>query len=622
MKAFAILLDSRPGYLAQAAGPTSLLLTPLGPTSVLRYVSDRLSAAGHPRITIATAFDPEPEYERRIADVGVPVDGIVPARDLAARIADYEPSDWLVMVDPLCFPSMGLVPSALILDGDHGPRRVRHLVALEAHPGGTTERVQLGPNGTVGRIQRYYDSSTWPFTSGVACSLLPVSCTMGSADLPFASLRGLRRSLAERGVPSNDVFLRGGAFDLSQEQDFLELSERVVLDYFSGRRPTDEGWLKVGAGCEVDGSARLVGPVILHAAAVVGPGATVVGPAVIGPRARVERDAMVAQCVVGPDAVILPGLTFRHRAVFEAAPKADPVPPAAPVYYEPAPPPRAVESSEAQDRPRSSAYPILKAMVDATAATIGLLLLGPIFILVALAIRLESKGPVFYRDRREGEEGAVFECLKFRTMFTGAHAQQRELQAENQVDGPQFKLARDPRVTRVGRFLRASNLDELPQLLNVLRFDMSLVGPRPSPFRENQLCIPWRDARLSVRPGITGLWQICRDHRSEGDFHQWIHFDLLYVRHRSFMVDLKILVATVLTLGGQWPVPLAWILSRRQRGMMPGPIKGRSASSTGPAAPSPPSASTSQPSLDGRVDDPASREPAGETVTRLETGHA
>src|ERR1700704_3514047 len=101
------------------------------------------------------------------------------------------------------------------------------------------------------------------------------------------------------------------------------------------------------------------------------------------------------------------------------------------------------------------------------------------------------------------------------------------------LSGPRLKLAPhprgDPRVTRIGRLLRSINLDELPQLINVILGEMSLVGPRPSPFRENQLCIPWREARLSVRPGITGLWQVCRNRRSQGDFHQWIHFDLLYV---------------------------------------------------------------------------------------------
>ena len=112
-------------------------------------------------------------------------------------------------------------------------------------------------------------------------------------------------------------------------------------------------------------------------------------------------------------------------------------------------------------------------------------------------------------------------------MTADAHRQQRQLYRSNQVDGPQFKLKEDPRVTRVGRLLRVTNLDEIPQLINVLRGQMSLVGPRPSPFRENQICVPWRRARLSVRPGITGLWQVCRDEdRTEGDFHEWIYYDL------------------------------------------------------------------------------------------------
>jgi lipopolysaccharide/colanic/teichoic acid biosynthesis glycosyltransferase len=565
LNAFAILLDSRPGYLQGAGGPASLLLAPLGPATLLSYLNDRLSSVGHPRLTIATAFEPEPEYHRRIGDSGVPVDAIVPTRELAARIADYEPSDWLVMLDPRCFPSMGLEPSVLMREDDRGPHRVQHLVALEAHPGGTVERVQFDAKGTVRRIQRYYDSATWPFTAGVACSLLPVSCTIGASDLPFASLRDLRRTLAERGVASNDVPIDGGAFDLSQEGDLIGLSERVVLDYFSKRRPTDDGWLEVGIGCQIHPSARLVGPIVLQDGAVIGSDATVVGPAVIGAGARVERDAMVAQCVVGPGSVIPAGLTLRHRAVFGAAkdtdPAATPTPRAEPTFS-PAVGPYG-EPNEGE-RSTAGAYALLKAAFDVTASALGLLLLSPVLLLTALLIKLESKGPVFYRDRREGKGGRLFECLKFRTMFAGADAQQRELMATNQVDGPQFKLAHDPRVTRLGRVLRLLNIDELPQLVNVLFLEMSLVGPRPSPFRENQLCIPWRAGRLSVRPGITGLWQVCRQRRSQGDFHQWIHFDLLYVQHMSLLVDIRILAATVLTLGGHWPVPCSWIVSPRE----------------------------------------------------------
>jgi lipopolysaccharide/colanic/teichoic acid biosynthesis glycosyltransferase len=269
-------------------------------------------------------------------------------------------------------------------------------------------------------------------------------------------------------------------------------------------------------------------------------------------------------------------------AVSEAGTAATPAP-----LYELAPAPM-VESSVVQDRRGhlSGGYPVLKAAFDIAASAIGLLLLSPILLLIALLVKLESQGPVFYVDRREGRGGRGFRCLKFRTMFAGADAQQRELLAKNQVDGPQFKMARDPRVTRVGGVLRMLNLDELPQLVNVFLLQMSLVGPRPSPFRENQLCIPWRDGRLSVRPGITGLWQVCRHHRSQGDFHQWIHFDLLYVRHVSFLVDLKILAATLLTLGGKWPVPLSWIVSKaaEQSEQPPAAVKIRSAAamSAGP----------------------------------------
>jgi lipopolysaccharide/colanic/teichoic acid biosynthesis glycosyltransferase len=168
---------------------------------------------------------------------------------------------------------------------------------------------------------------------------------------------------------------------------------------------------------------------------------------------------------------------------------------------------------------------------------------------------------VLFGHERETVGGRMFRCLKFRTMQANADARQRELAQANQVDGPQFKITDDPRVTRVGRILRRLNLDELPQLINVLRGEMSLVGPRPSPFRENQLCVPWREARLSVRPGITGLWQICRNERSSGDFHQWIYYDLLYVREQSFALDAKILVATVLSLAGRFSVPVSWLLS-------------------------------------------------------------
>jgi lipopolysaccharide/colanic/teichoic acid biosynthesis glycosyltransferase len=209
-------------------------------------------------------------------------------------------------------------------------------------------------------------------------------------------------------------------------------------------------------------------------------------------------------------------------------------------------------------------YESLKPVLESAVSIAALLLLSPLLLLVALIVKLDSRGPVLYGHKREGKDGRLFRCWKFRTMVEGAQTRERDLQAKSHVDGPQFKVDNDPRITRAGRWLRPTSLDELPQLLNVALGQMSLVGPRPSPFRENQLCVPWREGRLSVRPGITGLWQVCRHERASGDFHQWIQYDLLYVRYNSFLVDLKIMIATVLTGGGKGHVPLSWILPASQ----------------------------------------------------------
>ena len=125
-------------------------------------------------------------------------------------------------------------------------------------------------------------------------------------------------------------------------------------------------------------------------------------------------------------------------------------------------------------------------------------------------------------------------------MITGADILQEQLRKINQVDGPQFKIEEDPRLTPIGKFLRDTYLDEIPQFLNVLQGQMSVIGPRPSPEQENSLCAYWRDARLSVRPGITGLWQVCRTRTEGEDFQEWIHYDTQYVKKISLKLDLQI----------------------------------------------------------------------------------
>lgn len=193
----------------------------------------------------------------------------------------------------------------------------------------------------------------------------------------------------------------------------------------------------------------------------------------------------------------------------------------------------------------SRAYLLAKRAFDIAASAAGLVFLSPLLLMIAILVKVTSRGPILYAHTRQGLGGKEFPCLKFRSMRTGADAIQAQLRAQNEVDGPQFKIARDPRVTCIGHWLRKTNIDELPQLINVLMGHMSLVGPRPSPDQENQYCPAWRRARLSTRPGVTGLWQVLRNREeSKSDFQEWIYYDVEYARHRSFWLDLQILFYT------------------------------------------------------------------------------
>jgi exopolysaccharide biosynthesis polyprenyl glycosylphosphotransferase len=185
----------------------------------------------------------------------------------------------------------------------------------------------------------------------------------------------------------------------------------------------------------------------------------------------------------------------------------------------------------------------VKRAVDLLGAIVGLLVGWPLFLLIALAIKLDSKGPVFFRQIRVGEHHRRFDIYKFRTMRVGAERELADLQEQNEADGVIFKIREDPRVTRVGRFLRRTSLDELPQFINVLRGEMSLVGPRPPIPAEVEQYQPWHEKRLTVPPGITGLWQVSG--RSELTFDEMVLLDLYYIEHWSPWLDFAILVRTL-----------------------------------------------------------------------------
>ena len=187
-------------------------------------------------------------------------------------------------------------------------------------------------------------------------------------------------------------------------------------------------------------------------------------------------------------------------------------------------------------------YLIAKRLFDLAVCVLLLPVVLPLLILCALAIRLDSSGPIFIAQERTGRDGTPFRMLKFRTMVRNAAELKAELAHLNVLPPPDFKIPHDPRITRVGKFLRQTSLDELPQLLNVLWGDMSLVGPRPTSFAPTTYQL-WHTHRLEVTPGITGLWQV--KGRNLRTFDERLRLDIEYIEHRSFGFDLKILLQTV-----------------------------------------------------------------------------
>ena len=198
-----------------------------------------------------------------------------------------------------------------------------------------------------------------------------------------------------------------------------------------------------------------------------------------------------------------------------------------------------------RQRPSRFGYALAKRLLDIIVSGVGMVMVLPVFAVVALWILCDDGRPVLYENTRQTRGGRPFRCWKFRTMFRGAAVMKQQCADQNVCDGPQFYIRNDPRMTRVGRILRRRHVDELPQLWNVFVGQMSLVGPRPLAENENQCCPTWRELRLSVRPGMTGLWQVERTRQRGLDFQEWIRYDIEYARRANFWLDLEILVRTI-----------------------------------------------------------------------------
>lgn len=194
-------------------------------------------------------------------------------------------------------------------------------------------------------------------------------------------------------------------------------------------------------------------------------------------------------------------------------------------------------------------YLVLKRLMDIVGASVGLLLASPIMLIVAMLIKLEDpKGPIFFSQVRNGAYPKTFKMYKFRSMYIDAEERLQELMHLNEQSGPAFKIKDDPRITKIGKFIRKTSLDELPQLFNVLKGEMSLVGPRPAIPREVEQYTAYQKQRLFVKPGLTCIWQVSG--RNNIEFDEWVELDIKYIKTRNLWLDIKLILLTIPALLG------------------------------------------------------------------------
>ncbi len=379
---------------------------------------------------------------------------------------------------------------------------------------GYRERVITDDSNRFVRFQRLYDTADdMRLARAVLTPDREVARLWQASPDPLSGWRRLRRYTPrhERLTLSVD----GRVFDRSLDQDIAAYLRHLISRWSQPNSTIDralfvepEVWRDPHS--TIDPDARFIGPVWVGAGRNVPAGTTVIGPAIIwdDPKAR-------------PPIRDIQWLTIERSEI-------------------------PAQTPPIKDETRFARF--IKRAFDIVFSLFALLLTLPLYPFIILAIWFEDGRPFFFTHHRETMGGGEFPCIKFRSMRKDAEQMKERLRRQNLADGPQFYIPTDPRLTRVGAVLRKYDLDELPQFINVLLGQMSVVGPRPSPRVENQFCPPWREARLSVRPGITGLWQIHRTRQSGTDFQEWIKYDIEYVEKRSLALDVWIIWKTIVRI--------------------------------------------------------------------------
>lgn len=197
---------------------------------------------------------------------------------------------------------------------------------------------------------------------------------------------------------------------------------------------------------------------------------------------------------------------------------------------------------------KSKVYIVVKRLIDILASLLGILCLSPLMIIVSVLIKIDSKGLIIFSQERVGKNGQIFKMYKFRSMVANAEEMLDRLKDKNEMSGPMFKIKEDPRITKIGKIIRKTSIDELPQLFNVLKGDMSLVGPRPNLPNEVAEFSPYHRKKLLVKPGLTCYWQVMG--RNEIGFEEWMELDIKYLKERNLWIDIKLIIKTFFVLFG------------------------------------------------------------------------
>lgn len=422
-----------------------------------------------------------------------------------------------------------------------------------------TRDIVMSSDGTIERVPLLHHSKerrTSPRFAGIYV-FDPSVFKAVPEDAYFDIKEQLIPALRDAGARVVGEPMRGTCVPIDDVQAYWQAHNDLIgggaVDTEEYRQVGTQIWAAEGAS--ISSSAYVLGPVVLGRGCVVEDGAQVIGPTVVGDFSRIGKGSLARSSIlwdgvdladgarleysIADSSAVIPSDRWIRKSVVRSNERRLEVQPSLDGLAAERPGGRQWAPSGTTARVQLA----VKHASDALLSAALLALSSPILLLCAVAIKLDSPGPVFYWQFRCGRNGKPFRMFKLRTMVSDADVRRELLEKRKDVQGPVFKLFHDPRITRAGRLLRKTSLDELPQLYNVLRGEMSLVGPRPLAADEMRCCPSWRDHRLSVKPGITGLWQVSG--RGRAHFHDWIRHDVEYAKNVCLWLDAKILFRTL-----------------------------------------------------------------------------